>query len=561
MVQLSDRAPGTYQHTLTVARLAESAARAIGANPILAKVGTYFHDIGKMAKSEYFVENQINIGNKHDRLSPLKSAHIIKNHVEDGREIAKEYRLPKRIADFIPMHHGTMLIKYFYAKALEKAQKEGKTIDPDDFRYDGPKPNTKETAIVMLADSTEALSRVLGTNTREELDKAVDAIIKERLLDGQLDESELTMRELMMVKESFVKNLVGLSHQRIKYDKIPAPKAAIPEPPQDDTTPRRCGTKILNRGMASSKTISTDLPRPMQRELKQFLHHIAIERGLADNTSRSYANDLKRLMEFLAAQGQNSFTETQSTQIISFLHTLEEFGTAVSTRARYLYAIRGLFKFLHASMAERMPTDITATIDLPKVRRKLPVTLSYVEVQHILSQPDTETPAGIRNRAILETLYACGLRASEVCNVHQRDILAEMEVLRIFGKGSKERIVPIGASALEWISHYQRLVRPRFRKRNDDAEDILFLNQRGGQLSRMSIWNIVNSAATAAGISVHVHPHLFRHSFATHLLEGGADLRAVQEMLGHADIATTQIYTHVDREYIKEVHKTFHPRG
>lgn len=230
LLELSEKAPGTYQHTLTIARLTESAARSIDANPILAKAGSYFHDIGKIAKAEYFVENQLNIGNKHDRLSPLKSAAIIRNHVEDGIELGREYGLPQRILDFIPMHHGTMLIKYFYVKALEDSRNKGTIVNEDDFRYPGPKPNSKETAIVMLADSVEALSRTLDSSTPEELEQAIDSIIKERLLDGQFDECDLTMRELERIKQAFIRNLRGMRHQRIKYKNIPTgePTAGAP---------------------------------------------------------------------------------------------------------------------------------------------------------------------------------------------------------------------------------------------------------------------------------------------------------------------------------------------
>ncbi len=221
LVQLAEKAPGTFEHTRTVAHLAESAARSIDANPILTRVGTYFHDIGKLAKSEYFVENQIDIANKHDRLTPAKSASIIKNHVKDGVELGEEYRLPRRILDFVPMHHGTMLIKHFYAQALEEASEGGAAVNEDHFRYPGPKPNSNETAIVMLADSVEALSRTLDNSNRESLEKSIDNIIKERLLDGQLDNSDLSLKDLNAVKESFVRNLVGMGHRRIKYKKIP----------------------------------------------------------------------------------------------------------------------------------------------------------------------------------------------------------------------------------------------------------------------------------------------------------------------------------------------------
>jgi len=300
------------------------------------------------------------------------------------------------------------------------------------------------------------------------------------------------------------------------------------------------------------------LPLSIQREFKQFAHYIALERGLSENTSSSYGTDLTRFAEFLTMHGYSSYLHAESKDIAQFLSTLEDIGLVPTTRARYLYSIRALYKFFYGTGLTEQ--NISDTIDLPKVQRTLPTVLSYDQICSILEQPDVSKPDGIRNRAMLETLYACGLRASELCGLHQRDILDEIEVIRVFGKGSKERLVPIGGSAMRWIREYQRSVRPRFLKSTVNADDVLFLNQRGGKLSRMSVWNIVHSAARSAGIE-EVHPHLFRHSFATHLLEGGADLRAVQEMLGHADIATTQIYTHVDREYIKEVHRTFHPRA
>ncbi|MCS6808883.1 MAG: site-specific tyrosine recombinase XerD [Candidatus Kapabacteria bacterium] len=297
---------------------------------------------------------------------------------------------------------------------------------------------------------------------------------------------------------------------------------------------------------------------PIQREFQQFLHHIALERGLSENTVRSYGTDVGRFMEFLQEHALQSFTHATSQHITSFLATLAELGLGTNSRTRYLYSIRSLYRFLcQHQIAERDPSEI---VDMPKPKRPLPEVLSYPQIVKILEQPDVNRPDGLRNRALLETLYACGLRVSEVCKLQQRDILWESEVVRVFGKGAKERIVPISTTALEWIQRYRRYARPLWVKSTGDAADTLFVNQRGRPLSRMSVWNIVHDAALAAGIE-HIHPHLFRHSFATHLLEGGAHLRAVQEMLGHADIATTQIYTHVDCEYIKEVHATFHPRA
>ena len=215
--KMSELAPGTYQHTLSISVIAEKCAAAIKANPLLAKVGAYYHDIGKIVKPEYYIENQLNIDNKHEFLHPKKSADAIKNHVIDGIRVGKEYKLPQRIIDFIPMHHGTSLIKHFYAKALEEA--DGQPVDENDFRYPGPKPNSKETAIVMICDSAEALSR-LATDV-EALDNAIEKSIQAKLNDGQFDESNLTIGDLKIIKETCVKNLLGLQHSRIEYKEIP----------------------------------------------------------------------------------------------------------------------------------------------------------------------------------------------------------------------------------------------------------------------------------------------------------------------------------------------------
>lgn len=215
--KLNERAPGTYQHTLAVARLSEAGAAAIGANALLARVGALFHDIGKIEKSEYFVENQISIENKHDRLTPKKSAAIIRQHVQDGIELAREYGIPDRIAKFIPMHHGTILIRHFYARAADEALLKEAAIDENDYRYPGPKPDSKESAIVMIADAVEALSRLVDTGNRDEVETAVRSIIVDRLTDGQLTDTPLTMHDLDVISKTFSKNLIGMSHQRIAY--------------------------------------------------------------------------------------------------------------------------------------------------------------------------------------------------------------------------------------------------------------------------------------------------------------------------------------------------------
>ena len=296
----------------------------------------------------------------------------------------------------------------------------------------------------------------------------------------------------------------------------------------------------------------------MFRQLKQFSQYIALEKGLAENTKHSYEHDLKTFAEFLTANEQKSFRDVSTKHLSDFLYHLDELGLSTASKSRYLSSIRGLYSYLYSN--ELVDKDITEKVDMPKSRRKVPDTLSIEEVSKIIEQPDQSKLAGIRDRAILETLYACGLRVSELIDLKQWDILTDAEIIRVFGKGSKERIVPIGQSALYWIEEYRNKARPHFVK-NKDTGDLLFLNQRGKGLSRMYIWKLVDKCTRSAEIEKNVHPHTFRHSFATHLLEGGADLRAVQEMLGHADISTTQIYTHLDRDYIIEVHRSFHPRG
>lgn len=225
--QLNERAPGTYQHTMNVVRLSEAAAADIGANQLLARVGAMFHDIGKIEKSEYFVENQLGIDNKHDKLTPKKSASIIRQHVQDGIELAKQYGIPDRLWKFIPTHHGTILIKHFYAIAVNEALLKEHAIDEQDYRYQGPKPDSKETGIVMLADAAEALSRLVDTSQRDDIATAVEAIIVDRVLDGQLSDTPLTLHDLDLIKESLVKNILGSSHKRVQYNKVEAVPQAL----------------------------------------------------------------------------------------------------------------------------------------------------------------------------------------------------------------------------------------------------------------------------------------------------------------------------------------------
>lgn len=291
--------------------------------------------------------------------------------------------------------------------------------------------------------------------------------------------------------------------------------------------------------------------------VKDFLNYIILEKGLSDNTKNSYKNDLTNFIHFLNENNIIKINEINQDVITKFINHLSELGLNTSTKSRYLSSIRNFFKYLlFDDITEINPAE---NIQLPKKNKNLPEALSYEEISMILDKPDINKPAGIRDRAMFETLYACGLRVSELINLKQKDINNEFQIVRVFGKGSKERIVPIGKSAINWINEYKFKARVLFLK-TANTEDALFLNQKGKPLTRMGVWKLLKKYSEKADIQG-VHPHTFRHSFATHLLEGGADLRAVQEMLGHSDISTTQIYTHLDREYIKEVHKTFHPRS
>ncbi len=300
----------------------------------------------------------------------------------------------------------------------------------------------------------------------------------------------------------------------------------------------------------------------MTEHCKSYLHYLALERQASRNTIASYKLDLKRYIEFLERRKIGDVHAITEEHTSAFLRTLHKSGLSPRSISRALSAVKGFHKFLQGDGVVKH--DPSQLVEPPRVPKYLPDTLSQSEIESILKQPSP--PVGdtknlwLRDKAILETMYASGLRVSEVVGLKQSNVLADEALLRVFGKGSKERIVPIGLPALQWIERYTHECRPLLARRGN-SHDALFLNARGTPISRMAVWNIVQRYAARAGIEKAVHPHTFRHSFATHLLEGGADLRSVQEMLGHADISTTQIYTHIDREYLKEVHRSFHPRG
>jgi integrase/recombinase XerD len=292
-------------------------------------------------------------------------------------------------------------------------------------------------------------------------------------------------------------------------------------------------------------------------QVGKYFDYLRLERQVAQNTIVAYEFDLRRYLNFLCTidvDNAEAVTEDHLSQFVQQLH-----GQGLSPRsiARTLSAVKGFHRFLIGE--EMVSSDPTQNIESLKRTKALPEVLTFAEVERILERPDCTRPLGIRDRAVLETLYATGMRVSELVHLKQSNLLFDEELILVFGKGSKERLVPVGKSARHWITHYQKTGRPVYAKRGKSL-DILFLNARGTGMTRQAIWDIIRKYAKAAGIRKEVHPHTFRHSFATHLLEGGADLRAVQEMLGHADISTTQIYTHIDREYLKEVHRTFHPR-
>ena len=296
----------------------------------------------------------------------------------------------------------------------------------------------------------------------------------------------------------------------------------------------------------------------MQMFLKEYLAHIKLEKNLSKNTISSYKNDITAFISYLKNKGKEDPSIISSNDIGGFFKTLNELGLSGSSSARYFSSLKGFFLYLlkNKYILKNPIEKITA----PKIAKRLPGVLDVNEIDKILSAPEVNDKLGLRDKAILELFYACGTRVSELIDLKVNDLFFDDEIIRVFGKGSKERLIPIGSSAINWVGEYLKKGRPLLMKKSK-SENNLFLNSRGSKLSRMGVWKIIDRYVKEAGIEKEVHPHTFRHSFATHLLEGGADLRAVQEMLGHADISTTQIYTHVDRDYIKQIHKQYHPRG
>ncbi len=291
--------------------------------------------------------------------------------------------------------------------------------------------------------------------------------------------------------------------------------------------------------------------------LERFQEYLALEDGASPRTLEAYGRDLSRLAEWCIPRKIGDPMGLTPAALRDFVYHLKDIGLSPSSIRRSVSATKTYFKFLIGEgILQRDPTE---RLETPRKWRTLPEVLSVDEVGKLLGAVSFDEPMAFRDRALLELAYGAGLRVSEWIGIGVKDLLLDDGVVRVFGKGSKERLVPIGRSAIGAVGTYLRELRPRIEK--GEGKGLLFLNARGKPLSRMGAWKILRKYVAVAGIEKHVSPHTLRHSFATHLLEGGADLRAVQEMLGHADISTTQIYTHVDREYLRSVHRQFHPRG
>ncbi|MES2795384.1 MAG: site-specific tyrosine recombinase XerD [Bacteroidota bacterium] len=296
-----------------------------------------------------------------------------------------------------------------------------------------------------------------------------------------------------------------------------------------------------------------------QSYIKKFKSYLKIELSLSENSVSAYLHDIESFSNYLKLIVDPSDpTQIGENQIAGFLHYINELGLAATTQARMLSGIKAFFQFLLIEEEIRVnPADL---FDSPKIGRKLPDTLEYLEIEKLLEAIDLSTAEGQRNRAILEVLYSCGLRVSELVNLKFSELYFEDGFIQVHGKGDKSRLVPIGADAQKYTLIYLETIRSHINPKKE-ANDVVFLNRRGNKLSRVMIFLIIKQLAKSINLSKKISPHTFRHSFATHMIEGGADLRAVQEMLGHESITTTEIYTHLDRAYLAQVITDFHPRS
>ncbi|HBC89166.1 MAG TPA: site-specific tyrosine recombinase XerD [Lentisphaeria bacterium] len=299
----------------------------------------------------------------------------------------------------------------------------------------------------------------------------------------------------------------------------------------------------------------------MESVLEHFSGYLTVEKGLSANSVSAYRTDLRDFIRFIKEKGKSDFNDVTRSDIQDFLSDCKTRGLESSSMARRLVSIKMLFRYMFQEKLIR--ADITDVMDSPKLWRLLPDMLSPAEVDSLLKAfPATgKDPLTFRNRTILELMYSCGLRVSETSELKLASLHLNEEIIRVIGKGNKERIVPIGKPAIALISRYISEMRPKLLAKGDPNEPNVFVSYRGQPLDRERLWAVVKEAAKIAGINKDIHPHTLRHSFASHLLENGADLRIIQEMLGHADISTTQIYTHVDQKKLIRVHKQFHPRA
>ncbi|MEO0551878.1 MAG: site-specific tyrosine recombinase XerD [Bacteroidota bacterium] len=293
--------------------------------------------------------------------------------------------------------------------------------------------------------------------------------------------------------------------------------------------------------------------------IKQFKNYLRLERSLSDNSVEAYIHDVVKLKQFVELSNASiSPLQVESIHLKDFLEYINDLGMTAHSQARIISGLKAFYKYLiYDELIDKDPTQL---IEGPKLGRKLPDTLSYEEIVKLLEGIDHSKPEGQRNRAILEVLYSSGLRVSELVNLRLSNVYEDIGFLRIIGKGDKERLVPIGKDALRYIKIYKEEVRVHLNVAEGHS-DFVFLNRRGKQLTRVMIFTIIKELAKKVGLNKTISPHTFRHSFATHLIEGGADLRAVQEMLGHESITTTEIYTHLDRDYLRQVIQEFHPRS
>jgi integrase/recombinase XerD len=295
----------------------------------------------------------------------------------------------------------------------------------------------------------------------------------------------------------------------------------------------------------------------MDQWLDQFLHYLIVEKGLSKNTIEAYGHGLNRFLEHLKEKGVHEILNVGKFDVRAFLLTLKRKGLSTKTIARNLIAIRTFFRFLVQEGI--LGTNPVEEVESPKIAKTLPEILTLKEVEQLLEQPNLQSPLGIRDRAMLEVLYATGMRVSELTQLPINQVNLEGGYVLIFGKGSRERIVPLGSESMKWLTLYLKTVRGRLTKGKENR--FLFISRWGRGMSRQRFWKSLKEYGRRAGIRKRITPHLFRHSFASHLLERGADLRSVQMMLGHVDISTTQIYTHVSGERLKKIHQRYHPRG